>query len=110
MILLGVDTRYLNTNNFVDDTDYESAFTPTEADLQIMKDPDHANFRVFNTTVADPYSDASTSYHHNSVGGYHPAKLGLYNDIITHQLAKGNMEVFDMLNTKYFISSKSADR
>ncbi len=47
--LLGVDTRYLNSNNFVDDTDFESAFTPTEADLQIMKDPDHANFRVFNT-------------------------------------------------------------
>lgn len=100
--LLGIDTRYLNTNNFVDDTDFESAFTPTEADLQIMKDPDHANFRVFNSTV-DAFSDASTSFHHNSVGGYHPAKLGLYNDIITNQLAKGNMRVFDMLNTKYFI-------
>lgn len=100
--LLGIDSRYLNSNNFVDDTDFESAFTPTDADLQIMKDPDHANFRVFNTTV-DAFNDASTSFHHNSVGGYHPAKLGLYNDIITRQLAKGNMQVFDMLNTKYFI-------
>jgi hypothetical protein len=100
--LLGVDTRYLSSNNFVDDTDFESAFVPTEADLQIMKDPDHANFRVFNTSV-DAFNDASTSYHHNSVGGYHPAKLGLYNDIISHQLAKGNMQVFNMLNTKYFI-------
>lgn len=100
--LLGVDARYLNSNNFVEDTDFESAFTPTEADLQIMKDPDHANFRVFNSSL-DAFNDASTSYHHNSVGGYHPAKLGLYNDIITNQLAKGNMQVFDMLNTKYFI-------
>jgi hypothetical protein len=100
--LLGGDTRYLSSNNFVDDTDFESAFVPTEADLQIMKDPDHANFRVFNTSV-DAFNDASTSYHHNSVGGYHPAKLGLYNDIISHQLAKGNMQVFNMLNTKYFI-------
>ncbi|MEO8862473.1 MAG: hypothetical protein ABI358_13685 [Ginsengibacter sp.] len=100
--LLGVDTRYLNGNNFVDDTDFEAAFVPTEADLQIMKDPDHANFRVFNTTV-DAFNDASTSYHHNSVGGYHPAKLGLYNDIISHQLSKGNMQVFNMLNTKYII-------
>jgi hypothetical protein len=100
--LIGIATRYLNANNFVDDTDYESAFSPTDADLQIMKDPDHANFRVFNSTV-DPFNDASTSYHHNSVGGYHPAKLGLYNDIITYQLSKGNMRVFDMLNTKYFI-------
>lgn len=100
--LLGVDSRYLNSNNFVDDSDFESAFQPTQADQQIMQDPDHANFRVFNTTV-DPFNDASTSYHHNSVGGYHPAKLGLYNDIITRQLAKENIQVFNMLNTKYFI-------
>ena len=100
--LLGVASRYLNSNNFVDDTDYESAFNPTEADVQILKDPNHANFRVFNSSV-DAFNDASTSYHLNSVGGYHPAKLGLYNDIIANQLAKGNMQVFDMLNTKYFI-------
>ena len=100
--LLGVASRYLNSNNFVEDTDFESAFNPTEADLQILKDPDHANFRVFNSSL-DAFNDASTSFHHNSVGGYHPAKLGLYNDIIANQLAKGNMSVFNMLNTKYFI-------
>jgi hypothetical protein len=101
--LLGVAQRYLNTEKFVDEGDFESAFTPTEADLQIMKDPDHANFRVFNQTV-DVFNDASTSFHHNSVGGYHPAKLDLYNDIIANQLSKGNMAVFNMLNTKYFIT------
>ncbi|HEY8660440.1 MAG TPA: YfhO family protein, partial [Hanamia sp.] len=100
--LLGVAERYLNSEKFVEESDFESAFIPTEADLQIMKDPDHANSRVFNQTV-DAFNDASTSFHHNSVGGYHPAKLDLYNDIITYQLSKGNMEVFDMLNTKYFI-------
>jgi hypothetical protein len=100
--LLGIAQRYLNTEKYVEASDFESAFTPTEADLQILKDPDHANFRVFNQTV-DVFNDASTSYHHNSVGGYHPAKLDLYNDIIANQLAKGNMEVFNMLNTKYFI-------
>jgi hypothetical protein len=100
--LLGVANRYLNADKFVESSDFESAFTPTPADLQILKDPDHANFRVFNETL-DPFNDATTSYHHNSVGGYHPAKLDLYNDIITRQLSKGNMNVFDMLNTKYFI-------
>lgn len=100
--LLGVALRYLNSNNFVEPEDFESAFIPTQADLQILNDPNHANFRVFNETV-DAFNDATTSYHFNSVGGYHPAKLGLYNDIITHQLSKGNMRVFDMLNTKYFI-------
>jgi hypothetical protein len=102
--LLSVDSRYLSAGKFVDDTDFESAFIPTEADMQILKDPDHANFRVFDQTAGSPfYSDSRTSYHHNNIGGYHPALLGLYNDIITNQLAKGNMHVFDMLNTKYFI-------
>jgi len=100
--LIGVALRYLNTNNYVEPEDFESAFIPSPAVTQILKEPDHANFRVFNETV-DPFNDATTSYHLNSVGGYHPAKLGLYNDIITRQLSKGNMQVFDMLNTKYFI-------
>lgn len=100
--LLGIASRYLNADKFVESSDFEAAFTPSPADLQILKDPGHANFRVFNETV-DPFNDATTSYHHNSIGGYHPAKLDLYNDIITRQLSKGNMRVFDMLNTKYFI-------
>ncbi len=100
--LIGVALRYLNSNNYVEQEDYESAYIPSPAVNQILKDPDHANFRVFNETV-DPFNDATTAYHLNSVGGYHPAKLGLYNDIITRQLSKGNMQVFDMLNTKYFI-------
>lgn len=100
--LIGVALRYLNSNNYIEPEDFESAFITSPAEAQILKDPDHANFRVFNETV-DAFNDATTAYHLNSVGGYHPAKLGLYNDIITHQLSKGNMKVFDMLNTKYFI-------
>lgn len=100
--LLGIATRYLNSDKYIDKSDFESAFLPSPADQQILQDPDHANFRVFNQTV-DPFNDASTSYHHNSVGGYHAAKLALYQDLITHQLGNGNMEVFNMLNTKYFI-------
>ena len=100
--LIGVALRYLNSNNYVEPEDFEAAYIPSPAVTQILKDPNHANFRVFNETV-DPFNDATTAYHLNSVGGYHPAKLGLYNDIITRQLSKGNMQVFDMLNTKYFI-------
>ncbi|MEO8719556.1 MAG: hypothetical protein ABI297_03340 [Ginsengibacter sp.] len=105
--LLGVATRYLNADKFVEPENFESAFIPTQADLQILKDPDHANFRVFNQTSGDPFSDGITPYHFNAIGGYHPAKLDLYNDIITRQLSKGNMQVFDMLNTKYFIVPNS---
>ncbi|HVZ97586.1 MAG TPA: YfhO family protein [Chitinophagaceae bacterium] len=102
--LLSVASRYLNSDSFVDDSDFQAAFVPDEADQQILKDPDHANFRVFNESNPRALdADAQTSYWHNSVGGYHPAILGLYNDIIDNQLSRGNMQVFDMLNTKYFI-------
>jgi hypothetical protein len=100
--LLGVALRYLNSNNYVEPEDFQSAFVPSPAVAQILKDPDHANFRVFDETV-DPFNDATAAYHLNLVGGYNPAKLALYNDIITNQLSKGNMRVFNMLNTKYFI-------
>ena len=102
--VLAVASRYLNADSYVDDSDFQSAFLPDEADQQILHDPDHANFRVFNESNPRALdADAQTSYWHNSVGGYHPAILGLYNDIIDDQLSQGNMKVFDMLNTKYFI-------
>jgi hypothetical protein len=100
--LIGVDKRYLSHDKFQEDTVLAEGFTRSPADEQILKDPDHGNFRVFNQS-GNFTNESVTSYHHNSVGGYHPAKLGLYQDIIVHQLSKGNMGVFNMLNTKYFI-------
>lgn len=99
--LLPVGKRYLNENNFVEPVSIEDEFAMTEADRVIKADPDHANFRVFNTD--DPYNNAKPSFHHNSVGGYNPAKLAIYQDLIERQLSKGNMKVFNMLNTKYFV-------
>ncbi len=74
----------------------------SDADRQINADPEK-NFRVLDIASGDPFQDAHTSYFHNSVGGYHPAKLALYNDLIEHQLVKGNQMVYNMLNTKYII-------
>ena len=99
--LLPVGKRYLNETNFVEKTNIEDEFAMTDADRMIMADPDHKNFRIFNTD--DPYNNAKPSYYHNSVGGYNPAKLAIYQDLIEHQLSKGNMSVFNMLNTKYFV-------
>lgn len=98
--LLPVGKRYLNEENFVEKTALEDGFTLTNADKMIKQDPDK-NFRVFNTD--DPFNNAGPSYHFNSVGGYNPAKLAIYQDLIERQLSKGNMAVFNMLNTKYFV-------
>ncbi len=106
--LFAVGKRYLNDDKFVEQTDYDNAFTPTAADTKIKADPDK-NFRVFDETSGDPFSDSRASYFHNSIGGYHPAKLALYEDLKLNQLLKGNMRVFDMLNTKYFIVKNPAN-
>jgi len=96
-----IDRRYLNDNNFVTRKKAVEPFTPSNADLFIMKDVD-PNFRVYNLTVST-FNDASTSYFHKSIGGYHGAKMKRYQELIDFHLSKGNMAVLNMLNTKYFI-------
>lgn len=104
--LLPISSRYLNKDKYVEQEDFNAVFTPTAADIQIKSDTGY--YRVFNSQ-GDPFQSSEatsrTSYLHNSVGGYHPAKLALYEDLKNQQLTKGNMSVFNMLNTKYFIVS-----
>jgi len=97
-----VNRRYLNSDSFVRKSIDAVPFQPSVADELILKDVD-PNFRVFNQTVGNPFADASTSYFHKSLGGYHGAKLRRYQELIDHHLSKGNMNVYNMLNTKYFI-------
>lgn len=96
-----VNKRYLNNENFKAKRKVSQPHTPSSADNQILRDSD-PNYRVYNTTVS-PFNDASTSYFHKSVGGYHGAKLRRYQELIDYHISKGNMQVFNMLNTKYFI-------
>lgn len=94
-----VNKRYLNDDDFVKPS--KTAFRMTPADKQILQDKD-PDFRVMNFTVS-PFNDASTSYYHKSVGGYHGAKMKRYQEFIDSCLAKQNMQAYNMLNTKYFI-------
>ncbi|WP_207515584.1 YfhO family protein [Longitalea luteola] len=103
--LMIIDTKYLNSYSFGSKENYEaSTFPLTAADHEILKDKD-PNFRVYNTTAGDPFQgDSRTSYYHKSIGGYHPARLGIYDDLMTYQLMDGeNQAVINMLNVKYRI-------
>jgi hypothetical protein len=97
-----ISKRYLNDRHFTDARS-ASAILPSEANLQILQDKD-PNFRVFNAN-ANTFNESQTSYFHKSIGGYSPAKLRRYQDIIDFHLSRGiNIDVLNMLNTKYFIA------
>lgn len=119
-----IDRRYINEDKFVNIKAIEKNYgiSPTAADRQILQDPD-PHYRVLNLTVS-PFNDATTSYLHKSIGGYHGAKMKIYQDFIENQIspdlskiqqgfqAQGNpSQVFastnalNMLNAKYLIVS-----
>jgi hypothetical protein len=98
--LISVNKKYVNETDFKPARRVEQPFTATNADILILKDKTH--FRVANF-AQDPMQDGSTSYFHQSIGGYHAAKMGRYQELFDYQIAKNNMEVLNMLNTKYFL-------
>ena len=101
--LVVIDKRYVNKDSFVSKTRQKTPFEATPIDKEILKDKSY--YRVINLSngVENVLNDGSTSYYHNSVGGYHAAKPRRYEELFEHQIYKGNFEILNMLNTKYII-------
>ncbi len=117
-----VNKRYLNSSHFENKRRATQPFTPTAADQFIMNAAG-PNDRVLNLTVS-MFQDASTSFFHESIGGYHGAKMRRYQDMIETRImddintlytalqtqdiqkvdsALSKTNALNMLNTKYII-------
>ena len=97
--------RFVNDDKFMPKKE-TTAIRDTAADKEVRRlagnDP---HYRVFNLTDHNgPFNEAFTSYKHKSIGGYSPAKLARYQDVIERYLSKFNMNVISMLNTRFFIT------
>lgn len=119
-----VDARFLGSSKFETEKAADNSMAPTIADKFILQD--QSQYRVLNLTVST-FNDASTSFHHHSIGGYSGAKLMRYQEVIEADItgemgalitvlqsattleeadsAMKRMPVLNMLNTKYIIIS-----
>ena len=99
---LTIDVKYLNYDSYMDKQENENTFVKTKSDEEILADK--SQFRVFNF-AADAFSENITSYYFNSAGGYHPAKIAIYQELIENKLSVQQTKsyVFNMLNIKYFL-------
>ncbi len=98
--MYAVNKRYMDSDTFTSRYDVpEQKFEMRPVDAQILQDKD-MNYRVMDV---QHFGEAMPSYFHKTVGGYHAAKLSRYNDLIDNQIMNNNIQVLNMLNTRYVI-------
>lgn len=104
--MLQIDRRYVNKESYIKTALYNQQFNMRPVDQQIIQlEPNgRGYYRLFDLTV-NVFNDAKPSYYHNLIGGYDPTKLQRYQDIIDYHISKNNVQVLNMFNSKYFITS-----
>jgi hypothetical protein len=99
--LVSVNREYVNTDNFESAVRVDKPYQPNTADKEILKDKGH--FRVLDRSQEGQRKPGRAAYFHNSLFGYHAAKLGRYDELMEFYVYGMNLNVLNMLNTKYII-------
>ncbi|NUY79309.1 YfhO family protein [Flavobacterium sp. MAH-1] len=98
--LFFIDKNYVEADDFVDARYVDMPFEPTQVDQAIMQDTTH--YRVFEINAIH---NARTSYFHKSLSGYSAVRPRRMEQLLEYQIAKNNLEVLNLLNTKYVIQT-----
>ena len=96
--LVAVDRRYVNNEDFVAASLVQNPYQANQIDIGILKDTTH--YRIFDLTTGN----TKPSYFHNSLNGYHAAKMKRYDDVFNFYITQNHLGVLSMLNTKYIIA------
>ncbi|KZS42639.1 hypothetical protein AWE51_04110 [Aquimarina aggregata] len=97
--LVAVDKRSVNDEGFISKREYKNYFQATAVDKEILKDKSY--YRVLDQ--ARGFNNSHTNYFFNSINGYTAVRPRKMEDLYFGHIAKGNLEVINMLNVKYVI-------
>jgi hypothetical protein len=105
--LFQVNLKYLKSDSFIEAAENENAFVLSPIDIALKKDTTQYRVLDMRGGINNAFNGgAIVAYNHKTVGGYHAAKLSIYQDLIENQWYKfpNCMPTMNMLNTKYVIS------
>jgi len=107
MDLFNVNTKYLKSETYIESSENENTFIESQIDIALKKDKSFYRVLDMRAGIENAFNGgAIVAYHHKTVGGYNPAKLSIYQDLIENQWYKfpNCMPVVNMMNTKYVIT------
>lgn len=94
--MLPVGKRYLNSDHFTTKREFGNQFALRPVDKIILEDKD-PDYRVLDISV-NTFNDSHPSYHHKTIGGYSPAKLQRYQDLIERHISPEIKNIFEVVN------------